>query len=46
MLTSWFEEIDLTTETGKKQFLAKKMNNLAVTSFTMAFTKRRDYAFG
>jgi hypothetical protein len=30
---------DLNTETGKKQFLAKKMNNLAMASFTMAFTR-------
>jgi hypothetical protein len=46
MPTSWFEEIDLTTETGKKQFLSKKMNNLAMASFTMGFTKRRNYTFG
>jgi hypothetical protein len=39
MPTSWFEEIDLITETGKIQFLAKKMNNLAMASFTMAFRR-------
>jgi hypothetical protein len=39
MPTSWFDEIDLTTENGKKQFLVKKMNNLAMASFTMAFTR-------
>jgi hypothetical protein len=39
MPTSWFDEVDLTTETGKKQFQAKKMNNLAMASFTMAFTR-------
>jgi hypothetical protein len=39
MPISWFEEINLTTKTGKKQFLAKKMNDLAIASFTMAFTR-------
>jgi Zinc knuckle len=39
MPTSWFDEINLTTETGKKQFQAKKMNNLAMASFTMVFTR-------
>jgi hypothetical protein len=39
MLTSWFDEINLTTEIGKKQFQAKKMNDLAMASFTIAFTR-------
>jgi hypothetical protein len=36
---SWFDEIDLATEVGKKQFAAKKMNDLAMASFTMVFTR-------
>jgi hypothetical protein len=41
MPTSWFDKIDLATETGKKQFVAIKMNDLAMASFTMGFTREK-----
>jgi hypothetical protein len=37
---SWFDKIDCATEVGKKQFVAKKMNDLAMASFAMAFTRK------
>jgi hypothetical protein len=45
MLTSWFDEIDLTTEIGKKQFQAKKERS-GNGELHNGFHKRRDYAFG
>jgi hypothetical protein len=36
---SYFSSIDTSTDEGKRQFLAKKKNDLAISSFTMAFTK-------
>ena len=37
--SSYFSSIDMSSEEGKKQFLGRKKNDLAISSFTMAFTK-------
>jgi hypothetical protein len=37
--SSYFLSMDTSTDEGKRQFLAKKKNDLAISSFTMAFTK-------
>jgi hypothetical protein len=46
MPTSWFGEINLTTETGKKQFQAKKNERSGNGKLHNGFHERRDYAFG
>jgi hypothetical protein len=37
---SYFSRIDTSANEGLRQFLAKKANYLAISSFTMAFTKK------
>jgi len=37
--SSYFSSIDINSDEGKRQLLAKKRNDLAISSFTMAFLK-------
>jgi hypothetical protein len=37
--SSYYSRIDTSTDEGKRQFLAKNKNDLAISSFTMLFTK-------
>jgi hypothetical protein len=46
MPTSWFDEIDLTTETGKKTIFGEKNEQSSNGNLHNGFHKRRDYAFG
>jgi hypothetical protein len=39
MPKSWDAEIDSSTEEGRRQISAKKMNDLAISSLAIAFTK-------
>ena len=39
MPQSWDAKIDTSTEEGKKQLVAKRMNDLAMSGFTMAFSR-------